>query len=105
MGSPERIIEKLRLLIENGDLEEASELIEINLTQFESSIEFQKLAGDFFTKTQQFGKAVNHYRKYLKLSGSDKAIETKIKLLSDILSKSSVDIYSSTNTHLDPWFE
>lgn len=56
-------------------------------------------------KFQQYGKAINEYKKILKQDPENKFAKTQIDLLKTILRYSNTDIYASTNTNMDPWLE
>jgi tetratricopeptide (TPR) repeat protein len=58
-----------------------------------------------FEKLRQYGKAINDYNKILEADPGHKQAQTKKELLSTILRYSNTDIYASTNTNMDPWFE
>jgi len=58
-----------------------------------------------YEKLQQYGNAINDYKKIIENNPTHKQATTKIELLSTILRFSNTDIYASPNTNLDPWME
>ena len=58
-----------------------------------------------YEKLQQYGNAINDYKKILESTPRHKRATTKVELLSTILRFSNTDIYASPNTNLDPWME
>jgi len=59
----------------------------------------------FHEKFQQYGKAINDYKKIVKTDPENKHAKTQIELLKTILRYTNTDIYASTNTNMDPWLE
>lgn len=59
----------------------------------------------FHEKFQQYGDAINDYKKILKIDSENKYAKTQTELLQTILRYSNTDIYASPNTNMDPWLE
>ncbi len=58
-----------------------------------------------YEKLQQYGKAINDYKKILEIIPAHQHAASKIELLTTILRLSNIDIYANPNTNLDPWME
>jgi len=58
-----------------------------------------------YEKLQQYGKAINDYKKILETIPTHQHAASKIELLTTILRLSNIDIYANPNTNLDPWME
>jgi len=63
------------------------------------------LRADLYVKMQQHHKAINDYNRILSKNKSDKKAQVQLEMLTTILRYSNTDIYSSTNTNMDPWME
>lgn len=103
------------------DLEKLSELvdkvagrknIEELITKISQLIDVKNIDSDLlhlraglYVKTQQNPKAINDYNLILSKDNSDKKAIVQLEMLTTILRYSNTDIYSSTNTDMDPWLE
>jgi len=63
------------------------------------------LRAELYVKIQQNPKAINDYNLILSKNKSDKKALVQLEMLTTILRYSNTDIYSSTNTNMDPWME
>jgi hypothetical protein len=63
------------------------------------------LRAGLFVKLQQHHKAINDYNLILSKNKSDQKALVQLEMLSTILRYNNTDIYSSTNTNMDPWME
>ena len=63
------------------------------------------LRAELYVKLQQNDKAINDYSLILSKNKSDKKARVQLEMLSTILRYNNTDIYSSTNTNMDPWME
>ena len=63
------------------------------------------LRAELYVKLQQNHKAINDYNLILSKNHSDKKAQVQLEMLSTILRYNNTDIYSSTNTNMDPWME
>ena len=63
------------------------------------------LRAELYVKIQQNPKAINDYNLILSKDKSDKKALVQLEMLTTILRYSNTDIYSSTNTNMDPWME
>jgi len=70
-----------------------------------ADIELLHARAQLFEKQQEWAKAINDYLKILSLDQTDKKAKTQSAMLKTILRYNNTDIYSSPNTHYDPWFE
>lgn len=75
------------------------------LSEAPEDIELLHIRAQLFEKQQEWAKAINDYLKILSLDPSDKKAKTQSAMLKTILRYNNTDIYSSPNTHYDPWFE
>lgn len=63
------------------------------------------LRANLYIKLQQRHKAINDYNLILSNNKSDKKAIVQLEMLTTILRYNNTDIYSSTNTNMDPWLE
>lgn len=63
------------------------------------------LRAKLYVKLQQRPKAINDYNLILSKNKSDKEARVQLEMLTTILRYNNTDIYSSTNTNMDPWME
>lgn len=63
------------------------------------------LRANLYAKLQQPHKAINDYNLILSNNKSDKKAIVQLEMLTTILRYNNTDIYSSTNTNMDPWLE
>jgi len=63
------------------------------------------LRAELYVKLQQNDKAINDYNRILSKDKSDKKALVQLEMLTTILRYNNTDIYSSTNTNMDPWME
>ncbi len=63
------------------------------------------LRAELFVKLQQHHKAINDYNQILSKDKSDQKAIVQLEMLTTILRYNNTDIYSSTNTNMDPWME
>jgi hypothetical protein len=79
--------------------------LNVLLSESPEDIELLHIRAQLFEKQQEWGKAINDYLKILSLDPSNKKAKTQSAMLKTILRYNNTDIYSSPNTHYDPWFE
>lgn len=60
---------------------------------------------ELFYRMNDFGKAINDYRKVLEINPKNKEAATKIEFITTILRYRNTDIYANPNTNMDPWLE
>jgi len=77
-------IEELTKLFKAGNLEESEKQTLEALRVNTNSVELYFLLGEIYSKKQQWGKAVNQFRKVLDLDPENKEAETRIKMISSI---------------------
>ena len=70
-----------------------------------TDVELLHARAELFEKQQEWAKAINDYLKILSIDKNDKKARTQSEMLKTILRYNNTDIYSSPNTHYDPWFE
>lgn len=70
-----------------------------------TDIELLHTRAQLFEKKQAWADAINDYLKILSLDQKDKKAKAQSAMLKTILRYNNTDIYSSPNTHFDPWFE
>lgn len=58
-----------------------------------------------FEKLQQYGSAINDFKRILKIAPENKQAAVKLEMLNTILRYTNTDIYASPNTNMDPWLE
>jgi tetratricopeptide (TPR) repeat protein len=75
------------------------------ISEAPEDIELLHIRAQLFEKQQEWAKAINDYLKILSLDQNDKKAQTQSEMLKTILRYNNIDIYSSPNTHYDPWFE
>ncbi len=75
------------------------------LSESPEDIELLHTRAQLFEKQQEWANAINDYLKILSLDQNDKKAKTQSAMLKTILRYNNTDIYSSPNTHYDPWFE
>lgn len=63
------------------------------------------LRANLYIKLQQRHKAINDYNLILSKNKSDKKAIVQLEMQRTILRYNNTDIYSSTNTNMDPWLE
>jgi regulator of sirC expression with transglutaminase-like and TPR domain len=63
------------------------------------------LRAELYVKLQQHHKAINDYNLILSKNKSDQKALVQLEMLTTILRYNNTDIYSSTNTNMDPWME
>ena len=80
------------------------ELSELLLTH-PAEIELLHTRASLYEKQQHWANAINDYLKILSIDKSDQKAQSRVEMLKTILRYSNTDIYSSPNTHYDPWFE
>jgi thioredoxin-like negative regulator of GroEL len=68
-------------------------------------IELLHTRAQLYEKQQEWANAINDYLKILSLDQNDNKAKTQSAMLKTILRYNNTDIYSSPNTHYDPWFE
>jgi len=102
----------LKQLAELVDKVAGKEDIETLITRISGLIEGNKIDSDLlhlraelYVKIQQNPKAINDYNLILSKNKSDKKALVQLEMLTTILRYSNTDIYSSTNTNMDPWME
>ena len=85
----------------------AESLNEINklLLSYPEDIELLHARASLFEKKQHWANAINDYLKILNIDERDQKALTRVEMLKTILRYNNTDIYSSPNTHYDPWFE
>jgi len=77
-------IEELTDLFKAGNSEESEKQTIEALKVYTDSAELYFLLGEIYSKKQQWGKAVNQFRKVLVLDPENKEAETRIKMISSI---------------------
>ncbi len=100
--------EIFKIINESGEVSEFEEVLkEINqwLEKEPADIVLLEQRATLYEKLQQYGKAINDYKKILETDPGHKQALTKTELLSTILRYTNTDIYASTNTNMDPWLE
>ncbi|RLD45259.1 MAG: hypothetical protein DRI89_01545 [Bacteroidetes bacterium] len=75
----------------------------IDVKKFDSAL--LHLRAELYMKIQQNPKAINDYNLILSRDKSDKKAIVQLEMLTTILRYNNTDIYSSTNTNMDPWME
>ena len=75
----------------------------INSEDVDSSL--LHLRAELYVKLQQHHKAINDYNLILSKNKSDQEALVQLEMLTTILRYNNTDIYSSTNTNMDPWME
>jgi predicted negative regulator of RcsB-dependent stress response len=75
----------------------------INADSFNSGL--LHLRAELYVKLQQHHKAINDYNLILSKNKSDQKARVQLEMLTTILRYNNTDIYSSTNTNMDPWME
>lgn len=63
------------------------------------------LRAELYVKLQKNDKAINDYSLILSKNKFDKKARVQLQMLTTILRYNNTDIYSSTNTNMDPWLE
>ena len=58
-----------------------------------------------FEKLQQYGNAINDFKKIIEIEPDNNQARVKIDMLKTILRYTNTDIYASPNTNMDPWLE
>ena len=84
--------------------ESIKEISELLLT-YPTETELMHIRASLFEKQQQWANAINDYLKILSIDKNDQKAQTRLEMLKTILRYNNTDIYSSPNTHYDPWFE
>lgn len=104
--------EQKKLIIEKAAEASGEPLIaelinEINkwLTTNTEDIELWHARALLFEKQQKWAEAINDYVKILGIDKNNQRAQTRVEMLKTILRYKNTDIYSSPNTHYDPWFE
>ncbi len=105
--SESELLTKFESLINthNHDIESLNRFVKENYNQLLLSKKGLILLGEYYSKIQEMGKAINHYNLCLEKFGRDSAVENRIKFLQGILDMGKNDIYDSTNLNLDPWLD
>ncbi len=75
------------------------------LADSKSDLELLRMRAGLYVKLQEYGKAINDYNQVLSHDSSDKEARAQAEMLKTILRYNNTDIYSSTNTDMDPWME
>lgn len=75
------------------------------LSKTPADIELLHARAQLYEKQQEWANAINDYLNILVLDKKDKKAQTRADMLKTILRYNNTDIYSSPNTHYDPWFE
>ena len=75
------------------------------LTTYPEDIELWHARALLFEKQQKWAEAINDYMKIQGIDKDDQRARTRVEMLKTILRYKNTDIYSSPNTHYDPWFE
>ena len=100
-----KAIENAKVASDASKISESVNQISNLLSTFPDDIELLHNRAMLFEKKQEWAKAINDYLKILSLDKSDKKARTQTEMLKTILRYNNIDIYSSPNTHYDPWFE
>ena len=102
----------LKQLIELVEKVAGREDIEELITKISGLIDENKidtgllhLRAELYVKSQQNPKAINDYNLILSKNKSDNKAFVQLEMLTTILRYTNTDIYSSTNTNMDPWME
>ncbi|MEJ2594899.1 MAG: tetratricopeptide repeat protein [bacterium] len=103
--SRQKLKERLAAAQTRQDLEPLLEEVNHQLKNRSDSTQLIHIRASIHTRMQQFGKAINDYRKILELDRDDKTAQQHIEQLQTILRYSANDIYANPNTNLDPWLE
>jgi len=56
-------------------------------------------------KNGLYGASINDYNKVIELQPENKHAKAQVDIISTILRYTNTDIFASTNTNMDPWFE
>lgn len=99
------ITRKVEKYIQHQEYTKAIEVLTTEIGQNKDVAELYVLRGDVYHVKQEFSKALNDYRKVLKLKPDNKIISSKIEMIKEILKFEALDIYSSTNLNKDPWLD
>lgn len=78
-------IEKIEGLIEQYQLDSATELIENGLNDNNNNLDLLCLKGKILTKKQQYGDALNIYNHVLNIDPAHQKASTAIKMINGIL--------------------
>ncbi|HJN06581.1 MAG TPA: hypothetical protein QF480_08190 [Bacteroidales bacterium] len=92
----------------NNNKKEILKLIEEITTKIQkasNNISLLHTRAQLYTKIQEHGKAINDYITILKSDPTDKEAQVKLDMLKTIVKYTNTDIYSSTNTNMDPWMD
>lgn len=99
------LAEKALRTSSNKEIEEL--IVELNtfLDEQGFNAEILHLRANQYIKLQQHHKAINDYNLILSKNKSDKKAIVQLEMQTTILRYNNTDIYSSTNTNMDPWLE
>lgn len=97
------IYQDILYLMQEGNHQKAIDFISVQLQHNPSDTTLLKLRAQCFAKLNQLPYAINDYNDILKINPNDSEIIGAKMLAEHIVSTSSLDVYASTNTHLDPW--
>jgi hypothetical protein len=86
-------------------ISESMKEIDKLLLSYPLNIELLHARASLFEKQQHWANAINDYLKILGIDQKDQKAQTRVEMLKTILRYNNTDIYSSPNTHYDPWFE
>lgn len=97
------IYQEISALIKEENLSSAIDLATQHLEKNSKNVDLLRLRAQCYSKLNQLPYAINDYNEILKINPNDKEIVGAKMLAEYIVSTSSLDVYASTNTHLDPW--
>ena len=102
---PQEIEERLAVARTRQELEALLDEANRHLKENPDAVEMLHVRAGIHTKMQQFGPAINDYKRILVLDHTDPTAALRIEQLQTILKYSNIDIYANPNTNLDPWLD
>lgn len=99
------LAEKASNTTNNKAVEELISEIDTLLEKQGFDTDLLHLRADLYIKLQQRHKAINDYNQILSKNKLDKKAIVQLEMQTTILRYNNTDIYSSTNTNMDPWLE
>lgn len=99
------LAEKARKTSSNKEVEELIIELDAFLDEQGFNADILHLRANLYIKLQQRHKAINDYNLILSKNKNDKKASVQLEMLTTILRYNNTDIYSSTNTNMDPWLE
>ena len=88
-----------------SDVEEVLKETEEHLAKDQENISLLHIRARIHIKLQNFGLAINDFKKILEIDDNDKIATLQIEQLKIILKYNNLDVYANPNTNFDPWLD